>query len=73
MTTEELLSIKGTEGRVCQDIARRQAFGINKYGTSVEQNPLFLRDWLLHAYFEALDQAIYLKRAIEEMDKTNGK
>ena len=58
----------GTEGRVCNDIALRQWHGLAKYGTTVEANPLTLRQWLQHAYEEALDQAIYLRRAIEQID-----
>lgn len=58
----------GTELRVCQDIAQRQDRGLRKYGVSVEANPLHLRQWLQHAYEETLDQAIYLRRAIDEMD-----
>jgi hypothetical protein len=58
-----------TEADVCDDIAMRQALGINKYGQTVRENPLSLRAWLQHAYEECLDQAIYLKRAIEEQDK----
>jgi hypothetical protein len=58
----------GTEARVCADIARRQQMGINKYGKTVAGNPLSLREWLQHAYEESLDQAIYLRRAIEEID-----
>jgi hypothetical protein len=34
----------------------------------VADNPLPLRAWLQHAYEEALDQAIYLKRAMECLD-----
>lgn len=60
--------MSGTEARVCVDIAYRQQAGINKYGTTVEANPLTLRQWLQHSYEETLDQAIYLKRAIEELD-----
>lgn len=59
----------GTEARVCADIARRQQLGIAKYGTTVAKNPLELREWLQHAYEETLDQAVYLRRAIEELDK----
>ena len=59
----------GTELRVCADIARRQAFGLRKYGTSVEANPLALRQWLWHAYEETMDLAIYLRRSIEEIDR----
>ena len=50
------------------DIARRQQMGMQKYGTSVEANPLPLRAWLQHAYEETLDQAVYLRRAIEQLD-----
>lgn len=58
----------GTEMRVCQDIVRRQERGVTKYGTTVSANPLALKEWLQHAYEECLDQAIYLKRAIEEIE-----
>ena len=59
---------EGTEARICTEIAARQQMGINKYGTTVAENPLGLREWLVHAKQEALDQAIYLQRAIEEID-----
>ena len=62
---------KGTELKVCNDIAMRQARGVQKYGTTVSENPLNLREWLQHAYEECLDQAIYLCRAMEEMDGKN--
>lgn len=55
----------GTEAGVCADIAARQKVGIAKYGITVADNPLTLRQWLQHAYEECLDQAVYLKRAIE--------
>ena len=58
----------GVEAEVCADIARRQAFGENKYGMIVAENPLSLRAWLHHAYEETLDKAVYLKRAIAEID-----
>lgn len=62
------MEVSGTERRVCEDIARRQQIGLSKYGVSVEDNDLSLREWLQHAYEEILDQAVYLKRAMEEMD-----
>jgi len=61
-------SAVGTEARVCLDIIARQQKGIEKYGTTVAQNPLSHKEWLQHAYEEALDMAIYLRRAIEEID-----
>lgn len=63
------ISVTGTEARVCRDIEERQQKGVAKYGTTVESNPLTLKQWLQHAYEETLDQAIYLKRSIEEIDK----
>ena len=63
------MSIKDTETQVCADIKRRQELGISKYGTTVAQNPLDLRQWLQHAYEEKLDDAVYMKRAIQELDK----
>ena len=64
---------EGIEAEVCADIARRQQMGINKYGTTVADNPLTLREWLQHALEEALDQAVYLKRAIAELDAQGAK
>ena len=63
-------SATGTESRVCQDIALRQRRGVAKYGFTVDGNPLHLISWLRHAYEECLDQAVYLRRAIEEIEKS---
>ena len=59
----------GTEANVCLDIGSRQEKGIAKYGTTVEGNDGGLLYWLQHAYEETLDKAIYLKRAIEEIER----
>jgi hypothetical protein len=56
----------GIEAIVCADIAARQMLGVEKYGTTVADNPLTLKEWLQHAYEECLDQAVYLRRAIDE-------
>jgi hypothetical protein len=58
----------GIEAAVCRDITDRQQKGITKYGLTVAENPLSLKEWLQHAYEETLDKAIYLKRAITEME-----
>lgn len=63
----------GTEARVCADIARRQQFGLSKYGKTVADNPLSLREWLVHAYLESADKTIYLRRAIEQLDADLGR
>lgn len=65
----EELEVTGTEARVCLMIAQRQKLGIQKYGTTVEGNPLSLRQWLQHALEESLDMAIYIQRVIEQLDQ----
>lgn len=60
-------AVSGIEARVCEDIERRQQLGIKKYGTTVEQNPLTTKEWIQHAYEEALDLAVYLKRLMNDL------
>lgn len=67
------MEVSGTERSVCEDIAARQKLGLSKYGVSVEDNKLSLREWLQHAYEECLDQAVYLKRAMQEIDNAEYK
>ena len=70
MTEPVFIALRpGIEAEVCIEIARRQEFGIAKYGTTVADNPLSLRQWLQHAFEEALDLSVYLRRCIEEIDK----
>ena len=66
------INVIGTEADVCADISRRQQMGIKKDNITVRDNHLCLMQWLVHAYEETLDKAIYLKRAIEQIDKDNG-
>jgi len=47
------------------DLSRRSEKGKLKYGVHVGDNPLSHRKWLEYAYEEALDMAVYLKRAME--------
>lgn len=60
---------EGIEAEVCADIARRQQMGINKYGTTVAENPLSLLDWMRHEYEEQLDAVVYKRRQIAELEK----
>jgi hypothetical protein len=59
----------GVEARVISDIAERQQRGIAKYGMTVEDNPLAMRQWLQHFYEELLDGAVYAKKCIEKIDE----
>jgi hypothetical protein len=49
------------------DLERRSAVGLAKYGITVAGNPLPARAWVQHAYEEALDLAVYLRRLLDEM------
>jgi len=62
----------GTEARVMHLIAQRQAKGLEKYGTTVRENPLALRAWLVHQQEELADALVYCTRAIEEIDRNSG-
>jgi hypothetical protein len=61
--------LRDTESLVIQNIKDRQQLGLKKYGRTVSGNPLTQRQWIQHAYEEALDMAIYLRRLMQEMDK----
>ncbi len=62
----------GTEARVCELIARRQQVGINKYGTTVEANPLSLLEWMKHHRDELADALVYVQRQIEMLEGIPG-
>lgn len=45
----------------------RSKMGIEKYNTTLAENDLSLVEWLEHAKEEAMDQVLYLERAINEI------
>ena len=53
---------------VREDLLQRSERGIQKYGTTLDREDLTHRDWLQHAYEEALDLANYLKKCILDLD-----
>lgn len=56
-----------TVKKVVHLFEERSAKGIEKYGTTLAGNPLSLIEWLEHAKEEAMDQVLYLQRAIDEL------
>ena len=50
--------------QVINDIQQREIKGIETYGTTMDRNDLSQDQWLQHAYEEALDFCIYLKKLI---------
>lgn len=56
-----------TVRKVVDLFQERSEKGIKKYGTTLAGNPLSLIEWLDHAKEEAMDQVLYLQRAIDEL------
>ena len=50
--------------QVIADMRVREERGLMKYGTTVDRTDLTQGQWLQHAYEEALDLAIYLKKVM---------
>ncbi len=50
----------------------RSKIGIEKYNTTLAENDLSLVEWLEHAKEEAMDQVLYLERAINEIRSKEG-
>ena len=51
---------------VISDLISREKMGRKKYGTTVDNANLSEKEWMQHAYEEALDFAIYLKRMMSK-------
>ena len=45
---------------VIAELKVREERGLNKYGTTLDRTDLTEKQWLQHAYEEALDLALYL-------------
>lgn len=54
---------------VREDLKVRSEVGIKKYNTTLDRTDIDLKGWLQHAYEETLDKALYLKRAIRELEE----
>ena len=54
--------------QVVAELEAREAKGIETYGTTLDRNDLTRSEWLQHAYEEALDLALYLKKLKIEED-----
>lgn len=47
----------------------RSELGVKKYGTTLSDNTLTLAQWLKHSLEEQMDNILYTKRALEEIQK----
>ena len=50
--------------QVINDIKAREIKGLETYGVTMDRTDLTQDQWLQHAYEEALDCAIYLKKLL---------
>jgi hypothetical protein len=51
---------------VMRDLRMREKKGYETYGTTMDRTDLTQQEWLQHAYEEALDLALYLKKIIKQ-------
>lgn len=47
-----------------KDLQEREVRGLKEYGTTMDRTDLSQDEWLQHAYEEALDLALYLKKLL---------
>jgi hypothetical protein len=47
-----------------KDLKAREVRGLKEYGTTMDRTDLSQDEWLQHAYEEALDLALYLKKLL---------
>jgi hypothetical protein len=47
-----------------KDLYKREIRGLREYGTTMDRTDLSQDEWLQHAYEEALDLALYLKKLL---------
>lgn len=68
---EEKTKVDLIVNEVRRDLLNRSKVGIKKYGVTLNEANLKLSEWLQHAYEECLDQANYLKAAINKLNDKN--
>jgi hypothetical protein len=47
-----------------KDLYKREIRGLREYGTTMDRTDLTQQEWLQHAYEEALDLCLYLKKLL---------
>lgn len=55
--------------KVIKDLIHREEVGKTKYNTTMDRTDLTHEEWLQHAYEEALDMALYLKKAKQQITR----
>jgi hypothetical protein len=55
--------------KVAALLRSRSETGIRKYGTTMDRTDLEVKQWIDHAIEECLDQALYLMKIKDELNK----
>lgn len=56
------------EEQVCEKIPQRSEVGKKKYGVSMEEEVLSIRQWLTHLQEELMDAAVYVEKLLEMVE-----
>jgi len=52
------------EDSVCDKIQQRAEVGKNKYGVTMEEEVLSIREWLNHLQQELMDASVYIEKLL---------
>lgn len=55
--------------KICAKLLQRSQVGFKKYGCTTDRQDLTLLDWLRHSLEEKLDDAVYMQRAMIELER----
>jgi hypothetical protein len=58
---------------IIDDLIAREEKGLIEYGTTVDRTDMTELEWLVNAYEESLDLAIYLKKIIKTKENEKNK
>ena len=53
---------------VIESYKRRSSVGIRKYGTTLDNNPIEVLDWLKHLQEELMDATLYIEKLKSEIN-----
>lgn len=53
------------EDEVCKKIQQRAEIGKKKYGVTMEEEVLSIREWLNHLQQELMDASVYVEKLLE--------
>lgn len=56
---------------VIDDLKRREAKGLETYGTTIDRTDLSQLEWMTHLYEELLDASLYIKKLIHAQGHTD--